>query len=176
MVRRSGYTLLELMLVIVLILAVAAMALPRMESWLASGRLRSEADKVRARLVQVRNLAMAEGRVYTFKFMENTGNFRIEPDDSTESTANDGSMTPTVKEEQLEAKVIFVKQADVLKNASAPGGGGSYETVVTFQPDGSAKDDAQIIIGIPGQGAKAVGVRALTGAVYAIDLNATGGI
>lgn len=172
MPRRSGYTLLELILVIVLILAAAAFAIPNIEGWVSRRRVHAEADKIKARLIEVRNLAMAEGRVYTFQIMVNGSGFKIEPEEASELTV-EGAVEPTIREQQLDSGVIFVKDLEALKGSSVPAPTSTYETIVIFNPDGTAREDAQILFGTPGVSVRAVGVRGLTGAVHGIDLNTT---
>ena len=86
--RRPGYTLFELMLVLAVLIVVGALSVPVVESMLSTPRVTAGRDMVRARLADIRGRAMQEGRPYKFCFMEKSGKFRLEPEDSDTS---DGS-------------------------------------------------------------------------------------
>src|SRR5262245_17091932 len=79
--RRGGYTLFELVLVLALLVVAAALAFPLIEPMMAENDITAARDMVRARWAEMRGRAMAEGRAYRFAVTENTGKFRVAPDD-----------------------------------------------------------------------------------------------
>lgn len=65
---RSGFTLLELMIVVAIILAVTAMAAPGMMERVRSGRVEEAADAVSTMLANARTQAIDTGVDYHFRF------------------------------------------------------------------------------------------------------------
>src|SRR5690348_16660356 len=78
--RRRAYTLFELLLVLALLIVMAAIAYPTLDSLYADFRLSSAADQVRACWAEGRAHAVEEGRPYRFAVVPERGNFRIAPD------------------------------------------------------------------------------------------------
>jgi prepilin-type N-terminal cleavage/methylation domain-containing protein len=162
---RIGFTLLELMLVMVIIVVAASLSLPAMESMMADGRLKAARDMVRARWADIRGLAMREGRPYKFSIIEQTGKFRIEPEDSTAPSDTDDPAT--ILEDELPPTILFNNQSSGGGSGSASSGG--YECLVVYLADGTARDDVQIMFGKEGTRPIGLQLRALTGAVTLID-------
>jgi prepilin-type N-terminal cleavage/methylation domain-containing protein len=79
--RRSGFTLLELVLVLSLLVLVAAMSWPSFDAWFQGHRLGQAVDIIRTQLIRARTQAMEEGRPYRFYYETGTGVFRIAPDE-----------------------------------------------------------------------------------------------
>src|SRR5438874_4807621 len=77
---RSGYTLLELMLVLAIIVVMAAIAYPSATAMYGHLRLSQAADAVRAAWAEARAHAIDEGRPYRFAIIPDQGNYRVAPD------------------------------------------------------------------------------------------------
>jgi prepilin-type N-terminal cleavage/methylation domain-containing protein len=65
---RSGFTLLELLLVLALMAAIAAMVWPAMQRPLATQRLKRAAEQVRMHLIKARTQAISTGETIGFTF------------------------------------------------------------------------------------------------------------
>src|SRR5690349_19359062 len=78
--RRPGFTLFELVLVLAVMVVVAAISYPSIDSVFNSYKVGTGADAVRAGWAKARAQAMNDGIPYRFSVMPNTGNFRIAPD------------------------------------------------------------------------------------------------
>lgn len=167
---RNGYTLLELMLVLALIVVAGGITFSLADVMLNSNKAAAAQDQIRAALVKLRSRAMAEGRAYTFQVMNNAGQYKIAPDVESELTANSED-PPFQQETKLPEGVLFVKQKESLYGKSTPLGGSTYETAVIFHPDGTASEDAVLIFGVQGQTARAIRIRGLTGSIQQYDLN-----
>jgi Tfp pilus assembly protein FimT len=76
--RRSGLTLLEVCLVLVLLVVMALLVRPMLEGPLDGRRLRLAADTVRAEWAAARNRAMRTGEVQAFHLCQGTGQHRTE--------------------------------------------------------------------------------------------------
>jgi len=158
--KRAGFTLMELVLVLSLMVVAATISFPVVDSMLRPGRIAAAKDQVRGICADLRGKAMSEGRPYRFSVTDGTGQYRVEPDDA----ADEPGYT---KEDELPEQVLFVSDAASLSGAtSAPAGSGSgWRTIVVFQPDGSASDDATVIFGLPTMAAVQMKIRALTGTI-----------
>src|SRR5436309_2151682 len=77
---RRAFTLMEVALVLALILVLAAITVPSLESMYGDVKLTAATDLIRARWADARTQAIEEGRAYRFAIMPGQGNFRIAPD------------------------------------------------------------------------------------------------
>ena len=184
--HRPAYTLFELLLVLVLLVLLAAIAYPTLDGLLATFRMTEAADMVRANWADARAYAMNEGRPYRFAIVSGKGNFRVAPDSPEfwgggDPPVADSNNPPLVVEDSLPRGVRF-STPDTYQSASIDQSGdsslppgsvdpGSWSTIVTFLPDGTTKEDVEIIF--TGAGARPVDVklRGLTGAVSVQTLN-----
>jgi prepilin-type N-terminal cleavage/methylation domain-containing protein len=183
---RRAYTLFELLLVLVLLVLLAAIAYPTLDGALATFRMTEAADMVRACWADARAHAMNEGQAYRFAVVSGKGNFRVAPDNpdywsGNDPAASDPNNPPLVHDDALPRGVRFSTPdtyqsggIDQVGDSSSPVGSvdsGSWTTLVTFLPDGTTKEDVEIIF--TGSGARPLDVklRALTGAVSVHALN-----
>ncbi|MDA1051626.1 MAG: hypothetical protein O3C40_14250 [Planctomycetota bacterium] len=77
--RRRGITLLEMLLVLGLLVAIAAMTMPTVSRPLENHRLRKSADQLRAEWTKARALAMESGRTYVFRYEPDADGYQVEP-------------------------------------------------------------------------------------------------
>lgn len=88
--RRSAFTLLELLLTLAVLSAIAAVAIPQFGGLLSDRRLTRAADQLRIEMVRLRVDAMRKGRVMMLEGKLQEGSFRTRPyhslSDATEST------------------------------------------------------------------------------------------
>ena len=64
---RSGYTLIELLIALGILVAMAGLSLPAVRRSLDKGRLRSGAREVQAALAKTRSLAIRAGERHAFR-------------------------------------------------------------------------------------------------------------
>ena len=76
---RGGYTLSEVLLVLGIIAAVAALAQPALRSSLGDSRLRSAARQLRSELAKTRVRAMQSGTAQRFRYQVEQNRFEIAP-------------------------------------------------------------------------------------------------
>jgi prepilin-type N-terminal cleavage/methylation domain-containing protein len=176
LMQRPGYTLIELALVLAVLVIVAALTFPLIEPMLSENNVTAAQDVVRARWAETRGRALEEGRAYRFAVTENTGKFRIAPDDDlywsgnmTDGTGADDK--PLILEGELPEGVLFTTSASAFHGATgAPAPGADWGlAVAVFLPNGQARDDAQIYFGKAGQRVLGLQLRSLTGAVTTVD-------
>src|SRR5947209_19190334 len=93
--RRRGYTLLELLLVLAIIVIAAAAVAPSFRGVMRSATLKSAANDVRAALTKAHVLAMKSGRTHVFQYELGGSKYKIEAyiagDDELESAHGDPS-------------------------------------------------------------------------------------
>lgn len=85
-VQRSGFTLLELLITLSVMAAVAAMALPAMRGPLDKSRLRGAAREVQAALAKSRAMAIREGREVEFLYEMDGDHYRIQRIDAVDQS------------------------------------------------------------------------------------------
>ncbi|MFO0903634.1 MAG: prepilin-type N-terminal cleavage/methylation domain-containing protein [Pirellulales bacterium] len=187
---RRGFTLLELMLVLALMVVIAAIAWPSIKGTFASQRLRKAAEQLRAELGKTRVRAMRTGTIQTFRFQVGMGNFSSETwtasvedvnaSNATSFEAMPGSAaSPTSRQDSLPEGVIF-HAAEVTLDARAAklqgGGGGAggaadgeWSDPIFCYPDGTTSNTHIVLSNSRGQ-AIVVTLRGLTGLTMSGDL------
>ena len=85
MTLRSGYTLLEVLLVMALLVALAGMAAPALFGPLENQRLRRSADIIRAEWTKARVWAMESGQTYVFRYQPSGNQYVVQPLNSQEN-------------------------------------------------------------------------------------------
>jgi hypothetical protein len=143
-------------------------------------RMTAAADMVRTVWARARSHAMAEGTAYRFSVVPGKGNFRLAPDsgafwdgDGTPTAPPDPTQKPLVLEGALPKGVRFRTpegggDANDGGNSILPPGGAppsAYKGKVVFLPDGSAREDAELILSARGVKGLVIRLRGLTGAV-----------
>jgi prepilin-type N-terminal cleavage/methylation domain-containing protein len=173
---RKGYTILEVMLVLAIIVLLATISFPSIVAMYGDVKLNAAADQIRGRWADARTQAIEEGRAYRFA-VQSDGRFRIAPDTSEFwggagtgdiSLANDTETPPLDIEESLPKGVKFSDNG--IANSGDPSDSGGWITVVRFQPDGTASTDVEIVFESEGCRPLQLKLRGLTGAVTAATL------
>jgi Tfp pilus assembly protein FimT len=173
--RRSGLTLLEVLLVVAIIIALGAVAYPTLNAMYGDVRVKAAADQVQAAWTEARARAIEDGRAYRFSVEENTGRFRVGPDapefwDGSGGAPSDENMAPPhIEEGVLSGGIHFNVPADLPTE-------GEWTTVAIFNPDGTCQHDTEITLreadddGTP----IVIRVRAMTGAITVRKQSAEG--
>jgi prepilin-type N-terminal cleavage/methylation domain-containing protein len=156
---RRGFTLLEVLLTLGLLVLIASLAWPVISHAFPSQRLRAAADQVRAAWVQARVRAMRTDSVQIFRYASDGREFRVEtrplseaavdssgaPMGETSGTSEgfnpegvNGELPETVSfvrsETELDTRAATVDQTPA--SASKSGNGWAAETIL-FYPDGT---------------------------------------
>ena len=192
---RRGFTLLEMMLVLALILIIGALSYPSMESAYSGYKLTCAADQVRAAWAKARERSLTDGIAYQFAFVPNTGNLRVAPDtpeywpgggtSSNLPTDVDPDNPPLVLEDSLPKGFYFLSVDSAggggstgsnsagasstggndAVPASQQGGSGPWVKLVLFRAGGTPQADAAIRVQGPSGRPLVLKLRALTGFV-----------
>ena len=187
-IRRGGLSLLELMLVMALLVAVAALAIPALQVSLKSQRIRSGGEQVRILMSKARVRAMKSGSVHAL-YVEPGGRLcQVEPwitadveIEAAPAEAGAGDIYASSDlmnvQEQLPEDVIFyaaeamADSRSLMTQQDASGGGtlGAVSPPILFYPDGTTST-AQVTI-TDGEGTFiVVSLRGLTGIARMTDL------
>jgi Tfp pilus assembly protein FimT len=171
--------MLEMSLVLALIVIVASITYPSVDSFYRGLRVRAGADAIRAACTLARVHAMDEGRPYRVAILPGKGNYRVAPDGpehwsggSKNQTDGDTAHAIMIHEEALPSGVIFVTDP---KDQAHPDGKSAEEvgsvdpahwsTLATLAPDGTAEHDKEFTLRYQGTAPITLQLRALTGIV-----------
>jgi Tfp pilus assembly protein FimT len=158
----------EVTLVMAILVIIAGVSYPAMSSMMATSRLNAAADQIRARWTEARSHAIQERQPYRFAVKDHTSQFRVAPDSSEfwsgGSAPAGGSDGHSVIEGSLPEQVVFGTSSAPSGSGSTASAGGSWRTVVTFLPDGTASDDVEISFSTNGSRTVSLKLRAATGA------------
>jgi len=179
---RRGYTLLELLLVLAIIVIAAAAVAPSLRGTMRHAAVKSAASTVRAELTRAHVMAMRTGRIHMFQYELGGTKYKLEPyisaDDALESKdGNTASVsTPThghqLKEPTLPEGTKFVAGDAAMESRaqrieddvmSMGGSGAMWSRPILFYPDGSSSD-AFIVVGNDFNSGIRVDLRGLTAA------------
>lgn len=176
-------SLLELLLVLALLVAVMALAIPAIRGPLDSQRLRRAGELVRLELGRARVKAMESGRTFMFRYELNGSQFRTEPltltadanelsaEASQSSTADSLQPERTTGNElkyQLPEGITFHRgdaTEDVRSQLAEEQGAtplSGWSAPILFYPDGQSSD-AQVIIRSEALKSIAIRLRGITG-------------
>ena len=68
MSRQTGFTLVEVILVLIIVLAISALGIPLLRGTLAQQQLKSSADQIRGEWLETRVQAMEEGQIFCIRY------------------------------------------------------------------------------------------------------------
>ena len=166
--RRPGYTLMEMLVVVAVLLIIGGVVLPTLSGLTGDTKVKGAADAVKARLMEARLNAMEQGRPYVFSISPDGLKMRVAPDDAIEGEiGTDGQPLPTLVVNETLPSEITLKLGQT-NNGTTPGTTADGNTrVVTFQPDGTCAEDlATLYVQEGGGTGMVVTVRGLSGAVF----------
>lgn len=166
--RRSGYTLLELLAVIAILITLGGLIAPTFTSLAGDTKVKAGADLIRGRIADAKAAAMKEGRAYRVAISQDGTRVRVSPDEVAYALApvteeEEDDMGPLVVEDDLPTNVTVVPQLSDESQAVVDQSG--WIRVLTVLPDGTCREDIAILeVREPGTHSMVVRVRGLTGA------------
>jgi prepilin-type N-terminal cleavage/methylation domain-containing protein len=164
--RRHGFTVLEILIVVVVILILGTVILPTITAFWADGRTKAAVDSTQTRLAEARSNAINHGRNYQLLASPDGRQIRVSADPSEQveagddgATAAEFSITVTLPE-----TVTLVPQTLADSGASANTSG--WTLLVTYKPDGTCvEDNVEFSINEPGVTPQVFRIRGMTGTV-----------
>jgi type II secretory pathway pseudopilin PulG len=195
--RRDGITLLEIMLVLALLVAIGAMAMPMLNGPLENHRLRRSGDIIRAEWTRLRVRAMEKGQTYVFRYQVSGSTYMTQlwsaDEDYLESSAAVSGLVPPLADtaagtsgsgvadaaqsKQLPENIMFVgsesledTRGDLLAGEpyQAPSAEGEWSDPVFFYPDGTTST-VRLVLANQRQRSLVLTLRGLTGVVNISD-------
>jgi len=179
--RRSGSSLIEILLVMAILVVVSAVTIPSLQSMYSSYKLNGSVDSVRSAWADARARAIEEGRPYRFAVEPAGSSYRVAPDQPEYWNGGDGpSDDPNghglVLARSLPSGVRFAVNgeeppshvpAEPTKDtlAEKPVTSANWSTAVVFLPDGTAREDVQVVFTVSGCRPVTLQLRGLTGHV-----------
>ena len=183
---RPGFTLIEVLLVLTVIVAMGALAWPAFTRGFETTKLKAVAERVMAACGRARVQAMTTGQTQVFRFQPNSGTYGIEalPDDSSSldaATSSGGAAAATGSiTYQLPDGFTFSggdrvpdERSSVAESAITSTNFDTSAPPVMFYSDGTASE-AQVIVANQNGRAITVSVRSLTGTAHMGEITATG--
>ena len=181
---RAGFTLLELLLVLAVLVTVAALSGPRMMRYMEENSLKQNVETVRRELAATRILAIESGLTYQFRFEPTAQAFVILPYDRPEIVATDAQSTSSSKVKSIVGHLSSDSQFEPATDKTGKSTGGQRlddlwlallkngalytETVwsqpILFRPNGESQDSHLVIRDKNGNTIELT-VRGLTGGV-----------
>jgi Tfp pilus assembly protein FimT len=176
--RDSGYTLLETVLVLALIVAIAGLTWPALKGPMATQRLKRAAEAVRTEWVKARSKAITTGETLTFRYQAGSGQFDVQTYSTADGQLATGSKTMTTADgaqllpsamarARLPEGVVFLSDATASSEPRVAGFGatedaGGWSDGILFYPDGTATNARVVVQGESGR-QLAIELRGLTG-------------
>jgi prepilin-type N-terminal cleavage/methylation domain-containing protein len=195
---RRGFTLVEVLLVMSLLVLLTALVLPALGGPLERARMRRAADQVRAAWTKARVEAMRSGGVQVFTYAPGGREYRIEPRSASPATfdpaggaalAVDPQVAAAVVEAKLPEGVVFASDDDWLRAMSGEAadpvddelldplgglaGGAASSPPIFFFPDGTSSTASLVLRGRRGYCVD-VSLRGLTGVAAMGEIRRSG--
>jgi len=171
--NRTGVTLLELMLVLVLLIVVAGLAMPIFTGMARAARLRNGADQIRAAMAQARVRAITSGQIFALRYDLNAGTYTTSPYSQFIDANEASSEAQLVTESRsLPEGVRFFAGNSVTDNRStlaAREEQAAEEPAVLFYPDGTTST-AELQINNEEGSALVIALRGMTGTSIVSDV------
>lgn len=196
--RKSGFTLLELLLVMVILGALASIAIPQVAWLLGDRRIVRGARLIREEMILARVDAMRQGRILMVDGMLESNSLRIQPyyslSDSVNavdqtgtqsamlSGAEQGQFVPVVQDgaeiRELElpddvviksVSVVSAARAMEIEQATMSNQAEGYSQPILFYPDGTTST-AAVLLSHPVHGQVMIKLRGITGDVTISDV------
>ena len=161
--RRRGYTLLELMLVLGILLILAGIAWPAVQGMYQRHRLQTAAEDVRAHLAGTRLRAIDSDTVYQFVYEPGGQAYSVQPYEASALPTTSAMLPEPIR---FDATDALNDSTDFLLNQSSSAGAGTtnLSTPILFAPDGSSIDATVSLVDDEGRTIR-LSVRGLTAAV-----------
>jgi Tfp pilus assembly protein FimT len=167
--RRTAFTLLEVLLVMVVILILGGVLMPTLLGMWSNNRTKAGADLLTARLADARGLAVAQGRPFLVQYSADLRQVRVTLDESdqTEQPADDSNRIVLGGSQELPVGVVLTP---IVASTLSPAPTDGWVTLVVYQPDGTCPESMEVEVGEPEHldvPTITVRVRGLTGVVTA---------
>jgi len=146
--RRAGYTLLEMVAVLAVLVILGAVIVPSLSGFYGNTKQRAAADILRTRLAEARAKAMERGTPFRVAIHTDKNRIRVAPDteDFASIPADDPpSYNSLATEDTLDEATVelITEQSD-----ERPADSGGWLTLATMRGDGSSKESRSAMVSI----------------------------
>jgi prepilin-type N-terminal cleavage/methylation domain-containing protein len=157
--RRNGFTILELMAVLAILVIIGAVAVPTISNYFSNTRQKATADILQGRIREARAKAMETGIWYRLAISSDKKKLRLAPDcqnfDSLTKGNPDAPFAQVIEESFEEGVTAEVVSSDASQSSNAvlqqesgtpessssqQASSGSWTTVMTFGPEGICRE------------------------------------
>ena len=124
--RHHGFTLIEVMLVLAILVVIASLSVRMTSGLLANFRIRQSSEDIRAEWTRLRIKAMEDGHIYCFRFSYGSDQYRVDrvldahftaqfgsPNDSTYQYSDDPLLDKTIDPDELTREDYFLPDPDM---------------------------------------------------------------
>jgi prepilin-type N-terminal cleavage/methylation domain-containing protein len=181
---RAGYTLLEMIVVMAIIVMLGAVIYPSLEDSYDHFKVTAAADAVKGAWAEARARAIEDCMPYRFAVLPGTSHYRVAPDNpefwsggKPPDQIDTGNRPPLVRQGSLPKDILFDADGSSMpvnggnKNddaEDAPVESAAWVTKVVFLPTGEAQDDYELKLEKKNAQPIILRLRALTGTVRTI--------
>jgi len=124
--KKQGFTLLEVMLVLAILVVIASLSVRFTAALLANYRIRQSSEDIRAEWTRLRIKAMEDGHIYCFRFSYGNDEYRVDrvldahftakfssPKDAVYSYSDDPLMDKTIDPDELTQDDYYLPEPDM---------------------------------------------------------------
>lgn len=143
---RSGFTLLELLAVLAVLLILGALLGPSLSGFYGNTKQRAAADIVRGRLAEARAKAMERGTPFRVAINTDKTRIRVAPDNAEFASATPDdppAFDSSTTEDKLDEATVELTAEEGDDRTTDSGG---WLTVVTMKADGSCKETRPVTL------------------------------
>ena len=170
-VSRSGFSLLEILMVLAVFVMISALAMPNIQRAYSSQQLRGAADSIRARFAKARVQAIESGDVYGFFYNPGQSDYFVAPMVQGFRSIREG-VSPQVRQYNLRNNLTFAagetssdsRSTAAFENATE--GFGAFRPIL-FYPDGTSQDATILLQSADAGSFVQIELRGLTGTTSA---------
>lgn len=143
--RRSGYTLMELITVMAVLVVLGSMLAPTLRTLSRDSHVKAGSDILRGRIANARAAAIEEGQAYRLAVSTDGTRVRVAPDSTSQdsTSATDDPDGPTIIEDDFPKGVTVVPVFD--EDSASVMDQNGWIRIATFLPDGTCREDSSTV-------------------------------
>ena len=174
---RAGFTIIELVVVLAMLLLLAALTLPSFAGLRGNAKQKAAADIVRTRIANARTRAMETGVPHRLAISSDGSKSRLAPDVpefATLAASRYAGTNAAVNEDTLDKATAGLSNADGTDSQGTSAD--DWKTIATFKPDGTCQEEHDAIVSLHEDGFPPLRIliRGITGTARVLPAQAKG--